>query len=557
VIAFQFVGRDTTEAPVAARGPARDMEIHRLTATGKAREATISADGRYVAYVIDEDGSPGLWITQVTTGSKVPIVPASETALWDPVFSPDGDHVYYCASEPQAPHANLFKIPTLGGSPRKILEDVRGRVSFSPDGTQFVFLRSDEDKSELVVADLDGGNPRVIATKSTPEQFDDPAWSPDGSLIATSLSAFTDEGPTSTVVGISLEDGAEQRLTESSWIFGVGEISWLPDGSGLIVNANEVNKTELWEIAYPSGRTRRVINDLNSYHGVGLTANGETLVTQLNQTTYNVFLLSMEDGSEPERVTSGSDADDGSQLSWTPDGRIVYDSTVRGKWEIWSVNADGSNPQPLVTSEEQNGGSTVTPDGKYVLFNSNRAKTVNIFRADLDGGNVVQLTHGELDVNPAVTPDSRWVIYVQPTTGTLHKVSIDGGESTLLRDKRGNGAIVSPDGKRMVVWTFHEDRDRWLWDIVSIDNGETLQTLEREGIKNIRWAPDGKALTYTFDEVDACNVYRLPLDGGEPQKLTDFDRDHIREFQWSPDGKTLAISRGDTVQDIVLLKNFR
>ena len=559
VLASQFAGRGATDdaAPALAPGPSRDMEIHRLTATGKAREATISAGGRYVAYVIDEAGRPGLWVTQVSTGSKVPIVAASETALWDPIFSPDGDHVYYCASEESVQRSDLFRVPTLGGSPRKVLDDVSGRVSFSPDGRQFVFHRSDQEESKLVVADIDGGNQRVISMTRASERYDDPAWSPDGKLIATSLATFTDEGPMATVVGISPEDGAQKRLTDKGWLFGVGEIAWLPDGSGVIVNANEAHKTEIWEIAYPGGQARRVINDLNSYHGVGLTANGETLITQLNQSTFNVWLLSMEDDSPPVQITSGADADDGSRLTWAPDGRIVYDSTVRGKWEIWTVEADGTNAQPLMATEAQNAGPAVSRDGKYIVFISNRTKAVNLFRANLDGGDVVQLTQGKLDVDPVVTPDSRWVVYLQPESGTLHKVPIDGGESVPVRDKRGNSPILSPDGERLIVHTYHEDRDRWLWDIVSLESGETVQTLEREGLKDVRWAPHGNAVTYTFDENDACNVYRWPLDGGEPEQLTNFERDHIREFQWSADGKHLVVSRGDTVQDIVLLRHFR
>jgi Tol biopolymer transport system component/predicted Ser/Thr protein kinase len=551
----QFMGRGTAEGPAAPQAALQSMEITRLTATGHSREATISPDGRYVAYVVDEAGEPSLWVTQVATGSKVLIVPPADVGLWDPIFSPDGDFIYYCRYEEPGPKPSLYRVPTLGGGPRKILDDIDGRVSFSPDGRRFVFNRSMPENEMLVVANVDGTEQKVIATRDVPERYDDPTWSPDGAIIAASLITFAG-GPKATVVAVPAQGGDERGITDRTW-FGVGEIAWLPDGSGLIINGASPSSTQLWEIEYPGGAARRVTNDLNSYHGVGLTADGTTLVTQLNESSFNLWTLSMEDGAQPVRITSHMSENIGNGLDWSPDGRIVHASSVGNNWDIWAVDADGSNPTQLTSNQELNGWPKVTADGKYVIFLSNRAGTVNVFRADLDGGNPLQLTRGTLDVQPAVTPDSRWVVYLQPDTGKLYKVSIDGGEPVVIRDKRGGAPAISPDGKLIAVPTYYEDRQRWILDVVPFDGGEPLHSFDRENMGDFTWAPDGKAITFTRTEGGVENVWRLPLDGGEPSQLTHFDADFIQAYAWSQDGKRLALSRGRTSQDIVLLQNFR
>jgi Tol biopolymer transport system component/predicted Ser/Thr protein kinase len=555
IAVVQFLGRGAAEGPASPSAALQGMEITRLTATGHSREATISPDGRYVAYVVDDAGEPSLWVTQVATGSKVLIVPPADVGLWDPIFSPDGDFIYYCRYEEPGPKPSLYRVPTLGGGPRKILDDTNGRVSFSPDGRRFVFNRSTPEKDMLVVANVDGTDQKVIATRNAPEGYDDPTWSPDGTIVAASLETFAD-GPQATVIAVPAEGGDERSITDQTW-FGVGEIAWLPDGSGLIFTGENPGSAQLWEIRYPGGEARRVTNDLNSYHGVGLTADGTTLVTQLNESSYNLWTLSLEDGAQPVRITSHLKENVGQGLAWTPDGRIVHGSAVGGNWDLWVVDADGSNPTRLTSDQALNGAPEVTADGKYMVFLSNRAGTVNVFRADLDGGNPVQLTRGTLDVGPVVTPDGRWVVYLQPGDGRLYKVSIDGGESIEIRDRRGGAPAISPDGKHIAVSTYYEDRDRWLLDIVPFEGGDPIHTFDQEDTAEVRWAPDGEAVTFSRTEGGVANIWRLPLDGGEPSQVTHFEADFIQDYAWSPDGKRLVLSRGRTTQDIVLLKNFR
>jgi Tol biopolymer transport system component len=555
IAVWQFAGGRAAKQAAGTAASRQNMEIVRLTATGSSREATISPDGRYVAYITDDAGLAALWVTQVATGSRVQILPPEDIQIWDPVFSPDGDFIYYCRMNNGEPPPDLYRVATLGGPTRKVMDDVTGRVSFSPDGQRFVFFRGSPTQSKLVVSNVDGTDEKVVATVEAPKNYDDPTWSPDGKIIAASLQTF-DKGPETHVIGVSPDGGDERQLSEETW-FDIGEIAWLPDGSGVIINGQSLDSVQLWEVMVPSGETRRVTNDLNSYHGVGMTADGTTLVTQLVEDIFHMWNLA-PDGSDPVRITTNVSGNDGNGLAWTPNGRLVYDTVSGGNLEIWSVNADGTDARQLIANDALNAGPVVSADGKYLVYMSTLSTTVNVWRANPDGSNPVQLTHGSLDVEPRLSPDGAWVLYVDAQTGSLYRIPIEGGEATLVREKRGNTGEVSPDGRLIMASALDADSRRMILEIFPFDGGEPLYTFDLgEEMENPHWSPDGRFVTYVHAENDVENLWRIPMEGGEPEQRTHFDADHIREFAWSPDGTRMVVSRGRVNNDIVLLKNFR
>jgi Tol biopolymer transport system component len=73
----------------------------------------------------------------------------------------------------------------------------------------------------------------------------------------------------------------------------------------------------------------------------------------------------------------------------------------------------------------------------------------------------------------------------------------------------------------------------------------------------VSWSADGRALVYQKDVENVSNLWLLPLDGGRPRALTDWKSDKIFWFTWSRDGRRLAVARGDTFYDVMLIKDFR
>ncbi len=186
---------------------------------------------------------------------------------------------------------------------------------------------------------------------------------------------------------------------------------------------------------------------------------------------------------------------------------------------------------------------------------------MNLWRMDLDGGNPKQLTNGNSDLGAAISPDSQSVIYNSDSSGrpAIWKVSIDGGNAVKLTEYAAENPEVSPDGKLIVCQYREEINSPWRYAIIPSDGGKPIKVFDLPGSaeEDIRWSPDGRALTYVTHQNGVSNIWSYPLDGSQSKQLTDFKTDHIYNFKWSPDGKNLVLARGTTTSDVVLIRDFR
>ena len=76
------------------------------------------------------------------------------------------------------------------------------------------------------------------------------------------------------------------------------------------------------------------------------------------------------------------------------------------------------------------------------------------------------------------------------------------------------------------------------------------------GAGPFRWAPGDKAIQYALVRGTAANIWEVPLTGGPPRQVTSFDSLAIGDFGWSGDGKTLAVARGTSGSDVIVMTNF-
>jgi Tol biopolymer transport system component/DNA-binding winged helix-turn-helix (wHTH) protein len=561
-----------------ARAPERgfqSMQVTRLPVTGSVAEAVISPDGNYLAYVATEPGrtGAGVWVRQVAAASHTQqlVAPAEGTAYGALIFSPDSQHLYYGAAHDGAAPPSLFRVPVLGGPAEKILDapsDVGGPLTFSPDGKQLAYVRGQFGRDmTLVVANLSGANQREVVTRRAPEIFGLPAWSPDGQFVACIYGSADTLDGTSPSLGVKtfrLSDGAEQRVTEPRWV-DVRQLSWLPDGSGLVMSAaeQELSPAQVWVVAVPTGEVRRVTNDLNTYLGASLTADGSALVTVQTDRAPNIWVAPAGDAARARQITTGSGKFDGFYgLSWTPDGRIVYASVASGSWDIWVMNADGTGQRQLTVGARSNYGPSVSSDGRHVVFVSNRAGgAFNIWRMDADGSNPLRLTSGHGENFPHVTPDGRSVVYASVGGGqeaAIWKVPIDGGEPVRLTSRPASWPFVSPDGKAFVCTYGEGPFATNKLAVIPIEGGEPtrLYDIAPTFRANTVWLPDNRGIAFLDTRTGATNVFMQPLSGGKPVQLTHFAADHVAAFDWSRDNRLVA-TRSVEATGVVLIKNFR
>ena len=247
-----------------------------------------------------------------------------------------------------------------------------------------------------------------------------------------------------------------------------------------------------------------------------------------------------------------------------PEGRLIYSVFDGRNVNLWLQN--GSERRQL-TFEANNSKPTVSPDGRYIVFCSTRAGTMNIWRINSDGTQPLQLTTGTYQDLPSVTADSKWIIF--RTGKDIRKVSIDGGPEQVLLSREVQGPSLSPDGRLLAVFV-NEQPDSQVWHVEIYDltshsivkrfalppstrpfNGMSLTPDNR-----LRWTPDGNGFAYVSSSSGASNIWFQPLNGGQSRKLTDFKEAEITSFVWSNDGRQIVLVRDTRTYVPVLVRLF-
>lgn len=570
-VAAYWVYRLLSREPSAS--PFREMKIARLTNSGKAIDATISPDGKYLVYVLSDAGKQSLWIRQVSTANDTQVLPPADIGFFGITISPDGNELYYTVKA-NLDQGTLYRLPILGGTPVKLLEGIDGPVSFAPDGKRLVLIRGNypnPGESALVIANADGTGEQTVAVRKSPERFAPiffagPTWSPDGRLLAATVTNVTSG---SHIVAFNISDSREEILDWEGWPF-IGRVQWLQNGAGLLVIAGDsLGSTQLWFVSYPEGEKRRITNDLNHYRTINLTADGSKLSTVQVSGLVNLWVAPVGDSTRAIQLPTGNVGfygARGNSVSWTPEGRIVFVSNESGNLDIWIMDPDGANRRQLTAGSGQNLSPAVSTDGRYIVFVSDRAGPLSIWRMNIDGSEAKRLTQGLADFLPSVSPDGKWVVYSStgPTHSTVWRVPIDGGTAVELTDRVGMAPVVSPDGK-LIAFVYPDSPDPFAPPnriaIIPFEGGAPSQTLNFQGSGTIttlpQWSPDGSSVLYPVSKSNVTNLWSQSLDGGPPKQVTDFKDSLMTGFALSRDGKQLACTRGILMRDAVLISDLR
>ena len=552
------------------------MKITKLTSGGRVNNilidgsTSISPDGKYVVYTLIDAGKVSIWIRQISTGSDVQIVPPSDLRNAGTTISNDGEFVYYIGINRENPGGSLFQVPLLGGTPKKVMSRVRTAISFSPDGSQFAFLREgDFGEQTLMIANADGTGERALTTRKGNDWFagEGLSWSPDGKFIACGIGTDTG-GSYMTVAGYSVADGTQKPLTSKKWNGQVRRVLWLKNGSGIVTPIVESQQgSQIWFISQPDGEAKRITNDLNGYGSVsfGVSGDSKTIVTVQSKPSYQIWTsLLGEATAHPVQVTHG-ESDGSGGIDWSPDNRIVYFTNTGESRELVTVKLDGTDMRTLLKVSENASDPSLSPDGKTVFFMSMRSGTPHIWRINTDGTDLKQLTSGDFaDFSPSVSPDGRWILFSSWRSGTqlLWKIPTEGGEAERVTDVPTQFSKVSPDGKLIAMVQFVKGGNPpWQLAVMSIDGSSAPKMIVPPTHFNLQasigWTPDGRSIIVKSDQGGVGNLWTQPIDGSAPKQITNFTSDLISYFSLSRDGKRLAISRGNSSLDVVLIKDFQ
>ena len=540
--------------------PFEKFTIENVSNNGHIPQVAISPDGKYLLQALEEKGMQSLWLHHIPTGSNKEVVEAAATSYAGLTFSPDGNYIYFVRrEEDEEAYSVLYSAPVLGGTPKVVIKDVDSPITFSPDGQHFAFMRELHDAPvwDLIEAKPDGTIERAIFSKKT--VLSDsymPSWSPDGKTIVIPIVQ-----PTKDAIGglmaVDVASGKDQIVAISpDRIFYTA--AWLPAGTGFIVSAMQVEamhlQTQLGYLPYPNGEYRALTSDTNNYGQQTIAKEGKTLAAVQGRTR---FEIGVAPAGEPDKLQGVPLS---TQLpiwrwSWLPDGRLILPQ-AGGMKAVTTTGGETTIYSDLKYIADQ---VAVCGGGRYLVMRQvgrTSRSSANLWRASADGSNQIQLTHGQNEQMPACSKEGEWVYYIDNGDNRyVKRVSVGGGTAeTVVKAAIGMFAL-SPDGKEIASLDVREFDHKLILRRDSTETQKmTYHDIDQRALPDgLVYAPDGKSIVYQVREKGVENLWMQPLDGGAFKQLTHFTKDKIMRVAYSPDGTKVAIERGETESDAVLL----
>jgi Tol biopolymer transport system component len=552
----------------ATSGRQLAAKIFTTTGGGIPNRVAISPDGKTLVYSEQIKDQFSLRLGDIDSNNSVEIVPYSDRNYVHLVFAPDGKNVYFTFRDAIHAEPILMRVSILGGAVRELIQGVNSSIAVSPDGNSLAFFRHDRNggRTSLIIANAETGkDERVLAIREKPENIVGigVSWSPDGQQVAFAAS----EGKGTTLLSASTADG---RITKIGKTVGnrIVNIAWLADGSGLIVNRNSSNDAgdgQLWFVPYPQGEEEPITNDSLTYawSSMSLSSNNK-LVTVQTRVDPQIRMGACGDLQNSGKILDGSRsrAEGMHGLAAAADGKIVFTAKTNDGRTIWEMDANGGNQRQLTPPQKdvEDRQVSITADNRFLIFDSNRSGSAEIWRANRDGSDLRTLTNGGGNSQPAVSPDGSSVIYVALRDGKygLRRVSIDGGEPIPITTENSTWPAISPDGRFIAFagGSSNENSSRVI-NVIPFEGGSTVKTFEvayNAALYNrLRWSPDGKAIIY---KDNFQGLWRQWLSKDKPEAVSCSEDMRIYHFAYSEDG-SLVSSGGVPMREIVILENFR
>ena len=557
------------------------MSIQPITSTGNVHSDAISSDGKWLAYVQDDDAGHGVWVRQLVTGSTAQVVPGAKGEIEGLTFSPDGNYLYYVRLDEAQHLGTLFQVPSLGGVQRQLIVDVDSPINFAPDGKRFVFVRqaSKTKTSHLMLGSTDGGSEKDLAVIQNPGYFssEGPAWSPNEKSIAV---AETPDGNFDKYVieTVAVDSGEKKWIGSRNWGY-PRQIAWLPDGSGIVfpAQADKMNvNAQLWEVSYPGGEARRITNDLNFYVGATVAGDGSSLATVQVSLVANLSVTSFGSAtafSSPHQITSGVGRADGlGGLAWISADKILYGYYSAGAIRLATIAPDGGDLHDLPTSGITPLWPSPCGDGQHFVF-AGRTGTqgVSVWRGNVDGSDLKQITAGSSDVLPDCSADGKFVIYNDDSGAPkTMRVSIEGGAPTTVSKEPLESAVISPDDQVVAAFYVPDPSKPAKLAVVGLEGGEIRSVYDLppevitggDGGHKLAWTKDGRNVIYAVYKDEVASLWAQPVGapGAKPAAAKSIATFPQESRLWagavSPDGKQFVYASGRDSTDAVLITHF-
>jgi eukaryotic-like serine/threonine-protein kinase len=564
-----LAGARTASAPVTA------VRVDRLTDfPGLEEYPAISPDGRSVAFTADEGGRRQIWVKLIAGGAPLQLTRDAGEHLRPRWFPDSSSIIYFSQPTGGGLTGTLWEISALGGAPRRIVDSLAdGDVSH--DGRRLVFVRSADGRLQLVTADRDGTNSKVIVDLAAGYSYVSPRWSPDDTLIAYQRNRMSLDDD---VFVVPASGGEPRGITQAN--NRMSGFAWLPDGSGIVMSSSRgstlyyLPSFNLWTVSLKGGVWRQDTFGEVSYLYPDVDRTGTLMATRLQLRSdiwrYPVDFSGVENVRRGVRVTRQT-----GQVR-TPtvgpgDKEVAYVSDSGGHTNIWVTKLDTGESRQITYERDPEisvGVPVWSPDGQHIAFASSREapKGQNgYWLVSPDGSRLrnLRLLAGWADWSA----DSRWVYYSEdPRRAAVSKVAIDGGQPVDVRTDTATRPAISRDGSAL-YWLVELLAGSGLADYeirtASPEDGPARTLAHIPAIRVPIWlmiqpviSPDGKWLALPLVDNGTSNIWAVSTTDGTFRQLTDFGRRATfiaRRLSWSSDSRFVFAALGEGEADVVLL----
>ena len=252
--------------------------------------------------------------------------------------------------------------------------------------------------------------------------------------------------------------------------------------------------------------------------------------------------------------------------------RISFASNSEGNFDIYVMDTNGENLRLLTNHPTDERDPTWSPDGRFLAYVSNRDGDFKIYIMDTRTGEHRRLTNlDEREWTPAWSSDGKWIAFVSGNhefipgvkidlTTHIYKADINGAHLAQLTDKGTNvGPTWSRDSQRIAFVSYHRGDERKGIYVMNAD-GRRLRRIDDKEVQALdgiiqgecTWSPDGEQIAFSMvvPREDSMHLYVIDVDGKNFRQLTQGfpilgDKDgtqfpKIRQPAWSPNGKWIA-----------------
>ena len=261
--------------------------------------------------------------------------------------------------------------------------------------------------------------------------------------------------------------------------------------------------------------------------------NGRLAFQSTRHGNWEIYTMA-PDGSDVIRLTNIA-ADD-ERPGWSPDStKLVFGSRRGGNADIYVMNADGSGLVRLTTHAGEDYAPQWSADGAKIVFRSSRDGNAEIYVMNANGSNQTNLTHNPADDNgPVWSPLGNKIAFSSDRAGNLnvYTMNVDGSGVTQLTDDPSSdfAAAYSPDGARLAFRSNRAGNKPDIFVMNADGSGETNVTNHPANDRGAAWSPDGTRIAFYTDRDGNYEIYSIRADGSDPQRLTNNPAD-----DFSPD----------------------